>query len=416
MISSVEAKMDTIAQVHIKEEPEDDTTMERQNTPIQTSPRTDGLEKVEGKGTTGPATAKNTKQHKTEEIRRLKEKRFQLMAELTGLQRKKGERKLTQKEVSDFKILRQKISGIQTDLEIDHSLTPEEIENGNLEYTTRQAPREGKRLETIPSTASSTESRPKRKSEGARENTVRAKKPKHDKKGGPKSREKGKKKQCEDRSAIVMCSMTSLAMEDSIQARAGMGELPTFLSLEASKVESHMKQLRQLAEKHPNADKKRINADMRALAQTKLSLRNKFRVEGEKWLIKGMKTALYHHQFFGAGWMVQRERSEVQPQGGLLADHMGLGKTLQVLACTVAHPPTKDDKNAKRTVTLIVAPANIIPQWENEIHKHCDELSISVYTRAQSKHRTVVDLCGSSILYEHRAQPTMGNSQLIALA
>src|SRR3569833_450530 len=116
MISSVEAKMDTIAQVHIKEEPEDDTTMERQNTPIQTSPRTDGLEKVEGKGTTGPATAKNTKQHKTEEIRRLKEKRFQLMAELTGLQRKKGERKLTQKEVSDFKILRQKISGIQTDL------------------------------------------------------------------------------------------------------------------------------------------------------------------------------------------------------------------------------------------------------------------------------------------------------------
>jgi hypothetical protein len=42
-----------------------------------------------------------------------------------------------------------------------------------------------------------------------------------------------------------------------------------------------------------------------------------------KWLIKGMKSTLYHHQLLGAQWMVKRELSSQQPHGGLLADSMG---------------------------------------------------------------------------------------------
>lgn len=58
-----------------------------------------------------------------------------------------------------------------------------------------------------------------------------------------------------------------------------------------------------------------------------------------KWLIKGMKSKLYHHQLLGAQWMVQRELSSQPPHGGLLADSMGLGKTVQTLACMVGNPP-----------------------------------------------------------------------------
>jgi SNF2 family DNA or RNA helicase len=60
-----------------------------------------------------------------------------------------------------------------------------------------------------------------------------------------------------------------------------------------------------------------------------------------KWIIKGMKSTLYHHQLLGAQWMLQRELSSQPPNGGLLADSMGLGKTVQMLACMVGNPPTE---------------------------------------------------------------------------
>jgi len=65
----------------------------------------------------------------------------------------------------------------------------------------------------------------------------------------------------------------------------------------------------------------------------------KCKAKDGKWLIKGMKSTLYHHQLLGAQWMVQRELSSQPPHGGLLADSMGLGKTVQTLACMVANPP-----------------------------------------------------------------------------
>ena len=65
----------------------------------------------------------------------------------------------------------------------------------------------------------------------------------------------------------------------------------------------------------------------------------KCKAKDGKWLIKGMKSTLYHHQLLGAQWMVQRELSSQPPHGGLLADSMGLGKTVQTLACMVGNPP-----------------------------------------------------------------------------
>ncbi|KAL2066010.1 hypothetical protein VTL71DRAFT_2081 [Oculimacula yallundae] len=92
-----------------------------------------------------------------------------------------------------------------------------------------------------------------------------------------------------------------------------------------------------------------------------------------KWLIKGMKSTLYHHQLLGAQWMVKRELSSQAPHGGILADSMGLGKTVQTLACMVGNPPGDGDLRRGVKAQLIVGPATICSQWIDEIRVHVQE-------------------------------------------
>jgi len=136
-------------------------------------------------------------------------------------------------------------------------------------------------------------------------------------------------------------------------------------------------------------NKSAIRDDRRKLREASKSFGYaKVRAVGGKWLVKGMKSPLYHHQLLGAQWMVTRELSAEPPHGGLLADSMGLGKTVQTLACMVGNPPTPEDLARNVKATLIVVPAAVLDQWMDEIRFHAEE---KVFRKIQ-KYKTSAQL------------------------
>ncbi|KAI1420125.1 P-loop containing nucleoside triphosphate hydrolase protein [Xylaria sp. FL1777] len=154
-----------------------------------------------------------------------------------------------------------------------------------------------------------------------------------------------------------------------IQARIAYGDLP-----EADPIIATTKgdQLQQIMKGLPkDTDKQSISKDKKQLDEATRSFGYaKCIAKDGKWLVEGMKTSLHAHQVIGTSWMLRREFSNDWPHGGLLADEMGMGKTLQTLACIVSNPASEDDRNTYCRATVIVAPASAIPQWEDETTKH----------------------------------------------
>ncbi|KZC14429.1 PREDICTED: transcription termination factor 2-like [Dufourea novaeangliae] len=110
---------------------------------------------------------------------------------------------------------------------------------------------------------------------------------------------------------------------------------------------------------------------------------------------RGLKVKLMPHQQHALAWLIWRE--EQRPPGGVLADDMGLGKTLTMISLIIAsiakkkHGDTNegsddewsDHKSPLRHKggTLVVCPASLLSQWENEITNRCKRgmLSVEVY-------------------------------------
>ncbi|KAI0424656.1 SNF2 family N-terminal domain-containing protein [Xylaria sp. FL1042] len=95
-----------------------------------------------------------------------------------------------------------------------------------------------------------------------------------------------------------------------------------------------------------------------------------------KWSIEGMLWPLYPHQLVAVYFMLKRELSQDAPYGGLNADAMGLGKTVETLATMVMNPPDERDIQEGRKVTLWVSPKSSHSQISDAVRKFCCETKL----------------------------------------
>ena len=114
---------------------------------------------------------------------------------------------------------------------------------------------------------------------------------------------------------------------------------------------------------------------------------------------KALKCVMREYQSDGLNWLNFLQTSGL---GGCLADDMGLGKTIQTLAllqynkeniAPVERPEISPEltlfKNTEQKLTsLIVVPASLIYNWENEISRFVPEIKVYCYKGNQRKKST----------------------------
>ena len=72
--------------------------------------------------------------------------------------------------------------------------------------------------------------------------------------------------------------------------------------------------------------------------------------------------------------------------GGILADDMGLGKTLQVIAVLLSAK-----MEGRSGTSLVVAPASLVFNWEEELHRFAPDLSVTVVAGSQAERREKIE-------------------------
>src|SRR5664279_2790261 len=114
---------------------------------------------------------------------------------------------------------------------------------------------------------------------------------------------------------------------------------------------------------------------------------------------KGLKCIMRKYQADGLNWLNFLQTSGL---GGCLADDMGLGKTIQTLALLQHNKENltaevRNENNAElnlfedpitRLTSLLIVPASLIYNWENEIIRFLPEMKVCSYKGNQRKKST----------------------------
>nr|GAT50030.1 DNA repair protein RAD5 [Mycena chlorophos] len=105
-------------------------------------------------------------------------------------------------------------------------------------------------------------------------------------------------------------------------------------------------------------------------------------LRGDDSRVRGLRDdiRLKPHQVKGRLWMKEREDPAQKKFGGILADDMGVGKTLQTIACILDRRRTKDQAaSGWSKATLVICPLAVVPHWETEITTKTTDLKTIVY-------------------------------------
>ncbi|KAK1447269.1 SNF2 family domain-containing protein [Colletotrichum melonis] len=161
---------------------------------------------------------------------------------------------------------------------------------------------------------------------------------------------------------------------DAIQERADAGKLPDAPVIIATTRAEQLKQLRDAAPGY--FDPELLRDQARQLLQATKGLGPRaVRAKNGLWDVKGMLSDMHNHQLVVGAWMRNRELNTVpkMPKGGILADAMGLGKTIETLSCIVRNQASEKLQDEGKGPTLVVAPSGqTISQWMDEVRKHCN--------------------------------------------
>jgi DNA repair protein RAD5 len=123
---------------------------------------------------------------------------------------------------------------------------------------------------------------------------------------------------------------------------------------------------------------------------------------------KDLKVPLFRYQKQALAWMTKRESSE--PAGGIVADQMGLGKTIEMLSCIIHNTPAAEiervknkpkakQPDPKRKATLIVCPLSCVNQWYKEITtKSTDGLFKVRIHHGQTRSKSAKELSGYDVV------------------
>lgn len=97
---------------------------------------------------------------------------------------------------------------------------------------------------------------------------------------------------------------------------------------------------------------------------------------------------LRDYQKYGYQWM---KTLGTYGFGGILADDMGLGKTLQSIAYMLS------ERGASQEPALIVAPASLIYNWNNELKRFAPELKAIVVAGSKQERDDVLETAGTDV-------------------
>ncbi|KAF9776653.1 hypothetical protein IL306_005120 [Fusarium sp. DS 682] len=141
------------------------------------------------------------------------------------------------------------------------------------------------------------------------------------------------------------------------------------------KATTHASQMKQIMAGMPEGnDTRHTKTQARDLVEAKKCFGyKKVKAIDGNWKLKGMKTPLHSQQLVGASWMTMREAKGLHPAGGILADDMGMGKTITALATIIGHPHEPEDKKegyCKATLIIADNPHSAMMTWMDQINKH----------------------------------------------